>query len=97
MNLLCRRVRDSDELMRMLEANELSDEELFYRLFPDKVDPAERKPTTWNWVMARIRDGNHVRPPRNLIDLATMAKDAQLRAEARSPEGLFLKGAAHMR
>jgi hypothetical protein len=57
----------------------------FRRIFPGKVDLAERKPTTWNWMVARIRDGNNVKPPRNLIDLATMARDEQLKAEARTP------------
>lgn len=35
--------------------------------------------------MARIRDGNGVKPPRNLIDLAKMARDEQLKTETRSP------------
>jgi hypothetical protein len=35
--------------------------------------------------MSRIRDGNGIKPPRNLIDLAVKAKDAQIRAEERSP------------
>lgn len=85
MNLLCRRVRDNAEVMRVLEAQALSDESLFYRLFPAKVDPATRKPTTWNWMMSRIRDGNGVRPPRNLIDLANEARSEQLKAEGRTP------------
>ena len=85
LNLLCRRVRDNADLMRTLGAGELSDDDLFYRVFPGKVDLAERKPTTWNWMLARIRDGNNVKPPRNLIGLATMARDEQLKAEARTP------------
>ncbi|WP_295998225.1 hypothetical protein [Rugamonas sp.] len=87
LNLLCRRVRDNKEVMSIIEAapsKKLSDEELFYRLFPAKVDPATRKPTSWNWIMARIRDGNDVKPPRNLIDLAKMARDEQLKAEGRN-------------
>ncbi len=31
--------------------------------------------------MSRVRDGNGVRPPRNLIDLVTQAKTAQLRRD----------------
>jgi Fic family protein len=33
--------------------------------------------------MRRIRDGNDIKPPRNLIDLISMAKQAQLRREDR--------------
>ncbi|ALN84939.1 hypothetical protein LC55x_1649 [Lysobacter capsici] len=85
LNLLCRRVRDSSEITAMLGAEKLSDDDLFYRLFPGKVEQATRKPTSWNWIMARIRDGNDIKPPRNLIDLVKMARDAQLKAEERSP------------
>lgn len=85
LNLLCRRVRDNEQVTQVLGAKGLSDEALFYRLFPAKVDAATRKPTSWNWIMARIRDGNDIKPPRNLIDLAKMARDDQLKVEARSP------------
>lgn len=83
LNLLCERIRDNAELVEMLDAESKSNEELFDLVFPDKVDQAERKPTTWNWIMARVRDGNGVKPPRNLIDLVDMAKQDQLRAESR--------------
>lgn len=85
LNLLCRRVRDSAEAIQKLSAENLNDEQLFYKLFPGKVDAASRKPTSWKWIMARIRDGNDVKPPRNLIDLAKMAREEQLKAEARAP------------
>lgn len=42
--------------------------------------------------MGRIQDGNGVKPPRNLIDLVTMARDAQLRKEDREPREI---GEAH--
>jgi len=85
LNLLCRRVRDNADVISALHAANLSDEELFYKLFPAKVDVATRKPTSWKWIMGRIRDGNDVRPPRNLIDLTKMARDEQLKAEGRTP------------
>jgi hypothetical protein len=84
LNLLCRRVRDNAQVLRVLGANGMPDEDLFYRLFPAKVDQAARKPTSWKWIMARIRDGNDIKPPRNLIDLAKMARDEQLKAEGRA-------------
>lgn len=85
LNLLSRRIRDNKDFMAAIAGDGLSDEQLFYRLFPDKVDKAERKPTSWNWIMSRIRDGNDVKPPRNLIDLANLAREEQIRAESRSP------------
>jgi hypothetical protein len=85
MNLLCRRIRDNATFLAAISKEPLSDEQLFYRLFPDKVDKAERKPTTWTWMMSRIRDANDVKPPRNLIDLVNHAREAQIRAESRSP------------
>lgn len=58
-------------------------DDVFKTLFPDQVDPGSRKPKTWTWMMRRIRDGNDVRPPRNLIDLIKKAQGAQLRKEER--------------
>lgn len=84
-NLLAVRVRDNRDFVNAIGATEFNDEQLFYRLFPRKVDQAERKPTSWNWIMSRIRDGNDVKPPRNLIDLVNLAREAQIRAESRSP------------
>ena len=82
-NLLCRRLRENSLVIDALEAEDFSDDQLFNAVFPDKVDDAERKPTTWRWLMGRIRDGNGVKPPRNLIDLIVMAREAQIRREER--------------
>ena len=87
-NLFARRVRDNKEFIAAIGGEELTDEQLFYRIFPDKVDKADRKPTTWTWIMSRIRDGNDVKAPRNLIDLANLAREEQIRAEARHPSVL---------
>jgi hypothetical protein len=92
--LLCRRIRDNKDVMKLLaKENEppISDEELFYKIFPNKVDQATRKPTTWNWMMKRIRDGNKVYPPRNLIGLTKNARDEQLKIEGRAPRP-FVEG-----
>lgn len=82
-DLLCRRIEENRELMSELDLADKPREEAFNAVFPDQVDPGERKPTTWNWMMSRIRDGNGIAPPRNLIDLASKAQDAQQRREAR--------------
>lgn len=60
-------------------ASDPSNDDLFYAVFPRQVDLGSRRPTTWNWILSRIRDGNSIAPPRNLIDLVTKAQEAQLR------------------
>lgn len=83
--LLTQRVRGSDDFVAAIGAAEMKDGELFYHLFPSQVDLGERKPTTWNWMLSRIRDGNGVKPPRNLIDLVAFAREEQMRREERNP------------
>lgn len=88
LNLLCRRIRENSAFVEMLGASELNDNDLFARIFPDQVDPGERKPVTWTWIMGRIRDGNDVKPPRNLIDLVNFSQAAQARKEEREKREL---------
>ena len=83
--LLMRRFRQNILLMNELSLNKSSDDELFSALFPEKVDQGLRKPRTWVWMMRRVRDGNDVKPPRNLIDLVSLARDEQIKKEGRSP------------
>ena len=80
LSLFCRRVRDSEKFIRIPSFGSLSDKELFDRIFPKQIDQGSRKPTTWVWMMSRIRDGNGIKPPRNLIDLAIKSKEAQMRS-----------------
>jgi hypothetical protein len=84
-NLLIARVKDTPFIVENLGLKGLSNDEAFARLFPDKVNQGEKQSTTWNWIISRIRDGNGVIAPRNLIDLVQKAREAQIRAEARSP------------
>lgn len=85
LDLLCRRLRENSEFVAALGIpRDASNEDLFYAVFPKQVDQGSRRPTTWNWMLARIRDGNGITPPRNLIDLVTKAQEAQLRKEQRS-------------
>lgn len=91
LNLLARRIRDNQEFVSLLGLDGADDNAIFYRIFPEKVDQAERKPTTFSWMMSRIRDGNDVKPPRNLIDLANYAREKQIQIEGRSPKELDSK------
>jgi hypothetical protein len=87
--LLCRRVRECPQFMQALSlSQQTEDAAIFSALFPEQVDIGEKKPTTWNWILSRIRDGNGVAPPRNLIDLVNKAKEAQSRREGRAPRDI---------
>ena len=84
-NLLMQRIRESARFMNLFGDKDLPSNDIFARLFPNQVDQGARKPKTWTWMLSRIRDGNGVHPPRNLIDLILKSKEAQLRIEERTP------------
>lgn len=83
-DLLFRRMQENRQFLEDLEVGDGTAEEVFDAVFPGQVDPGERKPKTWPWMMTRIRDGNGIRPPRNLIDLVKKAQEEQLRREERA-------------
>ncbi len=85
LNLLAERIRKNPEFVEGLGLSKLSDKGIFDRIFPDQVDFGKRKPKTWVWIMRRVRDGNDVKPPRNLIDLIKFAREEQMRKEEREP------------
>ena len=91
LSLFCRRVRESPDFMRETRLAGRSDKEIFDQIFPKQVDQGERRPTTWSWMMSRIRDGNGIKPPRNLIDLIIKAREAQIRSEERNPRQFSLE------
>ena len=83
-DLLVRPMRESSSFVQHLGTPErASSREIFYGTFPPQVDPGKRKPATWIWMIRRIRDGNGVKPPRNLIDLVQKAQQEQHRREER--------------
>ena len=83
-DLLRRRLAESPQLLsRLAIANSEDASSIWEALVPDQVDPGSRKPKTWTWIMRRIRDGNDVRPPRNLIDLLKKAQAVHIRKEER--------------
>lgn len=84
-SLLHKRLTDSEAFIDDLGIDPDDDTATFYAVFPDQVDPGTRKPSTWTWMMGRIRDGSGVKPPRNLIDLVLKSRESQLRREERLP------------
>jgi hypothetical protein len=85
LSLLCRRIRANKAFLEAVGGQALTDKLLFAAIFPPQIDVGEKKPPTWAWIMSRIRDGNNIKPPRNLIDLTKKAQEAQNRAEERDP------------
>jgi hypothetical protein len=84
-NLLIARIKDSTQIVSYLSLPELDNDGAFGKVFPDKISQGKKQSTTWNWIISRIRDGNGVIAPRNLIELVEKARESQLRCEARSP------------
>jgi hypothetical protein len=83
--LLCRRVKKNTEFCQKVGIATGDNDLIFTRLFPEQVDQGSRRPVTWVWMMSRISDANDIKPPRNLIDLVSFAREAQLRREDRLP------------
>ena len=84
-HLLIARVKDSPRVVQELDLQGLDNDEAFAKLFPSKVSLGEKQSTTWNWIMSRIRDGNAVIAPRNLVDLVEKARADQVQCDLRSP------------
>ena len=85
LTLITNRIKNNPEIFRLIGVNvkKLSSHQVFDIMFPSKV--YQQGSSTWNWMLNAIRDGNSVRPPRNLIDLCIMAQEEQLRIERRNP------------
>ena len=83
LNLLCQRIKENPIVVKKLQLENKNNKEIFNAIFPDQVIPGTKRPTTWNWIMERVRDGNNIKPPRNLIDLIIKSRAAQLRKEDR--------------
>ena len=84
-SLLHKRLTDKEQFVVNLGVQADDANQIFDAIFPKQVEPGPRKPTTWTWMMGRIRDGNGVKPPRNLIDLVLKSRESQLRREERAP------------
>lgn len=85
MNLVIRRVLVNEILCKYYKVTAsyvLSDYnkqiELFYRIFPDQVDPGSRKSETFDWILSRVADGLRQIAPRELIHLLLSIRQVQL-------------------
>jgi hypothetical protein len=85
-SLLCQRIKNSNEFLSLLNLSVTTPNDVFFNiLFTRQVDIGAKRPTTWKWILSRIRDGNSLLPPRNLIDLINLTHKTQIRREERSP------------
>ena len=105
MNLVIRRALKNPAIATYYDVNVedvLADhkkqQELFYRIFPDKVVGRKKRLLTFEWMVSRIEDGLKSKAPRELIHLLSSARGAQLRklenGEPEPPNGLLIDRAA---
>jgi len=66
----------TDELVR---ASSHEQEKFIYRLCPDQVDVGQNKPSTFDWLLSRTRDGLGHNAPRELIHFLNCLRDAQIK------------------
>jgi len=87
LSLLMNRFEQNKKLLETLGVGEIENvqerrAELFKKIFPSKT--AERYDFTFDWIISRIKDGNSLATPRELIQLITTAIKSEMR--------LFLDG-----
>ncbi len=88
MSVICWRIKGSQEFIRHCGIQTDSDQRIFEAVFPTQMESGGRKLATWDWITSEIRDGNGVIAPRNLVELAILAKDEQSKREQRKPRYL---------
>lgn len=86
LNLVVKRAVQNDNITSYLNktqdtimATAKDQEEFFYELFPNQVDVGQRKPSTFDWMLARTRDASKQTAPRELIHLLNALRDVQVR------------------
>jgi|SRR3989344_3766631 len=54
--------------------------ELFYRVYPRRIDSGSKKPESIKWMTSRVSDGSKKVAPRELIHLLNQTKDEQVKS-----------------
>jgi hypothetical protein len=85
-SMLSKRLLRSKSFKDYLDSTHPNKEPLVV-LLPEKIDSGKQKPSTRNWVLNHIKDGNGVYPPRSLIDFFNLARDAQIKKDNLDSEG----------
>lgn len=79
-------------LKATVETEFLAQQDLIKSILPDKVDTG-KNPTTFEWMVSRVRDGLGVSAPRELIHMFEVIKDLQIKRLERGesePDGQLL-------
>ena len=86
LNLIIRRLLNNSAFVEQFGINVvevLSDyenqEKLFYTYFPRQIDVRDKKPAAIDWIISRIKDGNGVFAPREIIHLFNEAIKKQIK------------------
>lgn len=85
LNLIVSRILNNEVIVDYLEIDKqkvLADleeqEKVFNRLFPAQVDQGQKKPNTLDWILSRVKDGQGIIAPREIIHLLNEAKAQQI-------------------
>ena len=65
---------DKDSVLNDFDAQQ----QLFYRIFPPRVEQGTRKPSTLDWMITRCADGTQRTAPRELIHLITSLREQEI-------------------
>lgn len=85
LNLIIKRILANEKVAKFYEINDenalsiAQQEELFYQLFPNQIDPGEKKRRTFDWILSRIKDGTGTIAPRELIHLFNEARKIEIK------------------
>ena len=86
LNLVVRRALHNQSLLNHygVEFDEVlssaeTQESFFFRMFPDQVNSGPNKPTTFDWLLSRTRDGTRLNAPRELIHFLSSLRTQQMR------------------
>lgn len=99
LNLIAKRLLRNDAFVAYLDLepkdvtdNFLAQQEMIRTVLPDKVDTG-KNPTTFEWMVSRVRDGLGIAAPRELIHIFEVIRDLQIKRMERGepePEGQLL-------
>lgn len=85
LNLIIRRLLNNQILVEEYQIkkeevleNYSMQEQLFYRFFPEQIDIGDKKPKTMDWMIGRVKDGNNIVAPRELIHLLNESQKQQI-------------------
>ncbi len=94
LNLVTKRAVQNKQIQEFYEvtyesalASSESQEEFFYRMFPNQVDVGPKNPGTFDWILGRTKDGTKQNAPREVIHLLNSLREVQMRRlEVGEPE-----------